>query len=108
MYECEIGKFYYKIDDRKEFTEFLKNDMGMNIIPITEQQQLKYMINFVNLGNGNIFSVNNGLDEVLQKYMDKEDYDKLNFRYIHFHNVTRMYGAAHCTTQVFRTPSKHV
>jgi len=102
----KTGKYFYVKEPNKiEFTSFIKDELNMKIIPINEKQQLNYMINFINLGNNTIFSVNNELINVLKKHMDKNDFNKLDVKYIHFTNVTRMYGAAHCTTQVFRHPS---
>mmetsp|Transcript_60335 Transcript_60335/g.73924 ORF Transcript_60335/g.73924 Transcript_60335/m.73924 type:complete len:479 (+) Transcript_60335:637-2073(+) len=89
-------------DDLIEFTHFIKSELKMNIIPVTNEQQLKYMINFINLGNGRIFCVNKHLNNVLKKHMKTNDYNNIKCQYFDFTNITSMYGAAHCCSQVFR------
>jgi len=59
------------------------------------------MINFLNLGKGKaIISVHRGLENVLL-----EKGIKANVKYIEYDAMKCLYGAAHCTTQVFRNSS---
>ena len=53
------------------------------------------MINFLNLGNNEIISVNKDL-----KTVGKES--NTNITYIEFKPILNMYGAIHCITQVSR------
>jgi len=92
-------KYYYKKREL-EFTQFLRGE-NFTIIPITESQQQEYMINFLNLGKGKaIISVHRGLENVLL-----EKGIKANVKYIEYDAMKCLYGAAHCTTQVFRNSS---
>jgi arginine deiminase len=101
LYTRKDGK--YTLDGEPiEFSNFLKN-LGYNLITVTNDQQLQYICNFVNLGptttnsKGVILSVNKDLEELLVRngYEGK-------VRYVDYRGITKMYGAAHCTTQVFR------
>eukprot|EP00667_Euglena_gracilis_P009138 EG_transcript_9270 len=82
-----------------EFGQFLREE-GWRVVTVTNEQQLQYMINFVNLGRGLILSVHPDLAGVL---------DAAGFAghvaYVDYGGITALYGAAHCTTQVLRLPS---
>jgi arginine deiminase len=101
LYTRKDGK--YTLDGEPiEFSNFLKN-LGYNLITVTNDQQLQYICNFVNLGptttnsKGVILSVNKDLEELIVRngYEGK-------VRFVDYRGITKMYGAAHCTTQVFR------
>lgn len=84
------------------FEEFLRGE-GYTIVPVTPEQQQAYMINFLNVGGGHLISVNEGLEELLARAgVAAPD---VHVEYIEFDGVKRMYGAAHCGTQVARLPS---
>lgn len=78
--------------------QYLKAHMGWEIVSIPEVYQLEYMINFVNVGNNRIISVHNELERLLRS----AGVDDLHVRYVDYSGITTMFGAAHCTTQVFR------
>lgn len=110
----KVNENYYKMD----FYKFLIDILKFTIIPVTEQQQSEYIINFLNMGyqydddndnlnNNNpssnnktvpyIISVHPALNNLLKDA-------KVNARvdYLPYSAMTNMYGAAHCCTQVFR------
>ncbi|KAJ5078011.1 arginine deiminase [Anaeramoeba ignava] len=96
----------YQLNRKVEFSEFLKQE-GYQIIPISDQQQREYMLNFLNLGIGSdgkaiIISVHPDLEKVLREAGFEGIVD-----YVDYSGITAMYGAAHCSTQVFRTPKKN-
>ena len=53
------------------------------------------MINFLNIGNNTIISVNKELEKVAKK-------SGVNVIYMDFKPILNMYGAMHCITQVSR------
>ena len=90
----KIGK-YRLINIYEKFYTFLEKRLKYNLIKVTHQQQIDYMINFLNIGNNEIISVNKDL----KKY-GKES--KTNIIYLEFKPILNMYGAMHCITQVSR------
>eukprot|EP00033_Pygsuia_biforma_P002623 GCRY01002903.1.p1 GENE.GCRY01002903.1~~GCRY01002903.1.p1 ORF type:complete len:430 (-),score=44.77 GCRY01002903.1:78-1367(-) len=86
-----------------EFSEYIKAE-GFSLIPISHEEQLQYMINFVNVGNtaglhaqGYIIAVHPKLGERLKEHGYKGDVE-----YVEFAGIKALYGACHCATQVFR------
>ena len=90
-----IGK-YKLINIYNNFYEFLEERLRYKIIKVTHQQQIDYMINFLNIGNNEILSVNNEL-----KIKSKKS--KTNIINLEFKPILNMYGAMHCITQVSRS-----
>ena len=88
-----IGE-YKLIKIFEKFYDFLKFEK-FEVIKVTHQQQVDYIINFLNIGNNTIISVNKDLREITQHTGVKVDY-------IDFTAVLKMYGAMHCMTQVSR------
>ncbi|KAL6063433.1 Arginine deiminase [Balamuthia mandrillaris] len=83
-----------------EFAQYLTEN-GFNIIPISEEYQLDYAINFVNLGNGQLVSAY----EPAKKLLEENSHFHGQVHYIPYRGVTSMYGGPHCSTQVFRKAS---
>eukprot|EP00727_Mastigamoeba_balamuthi_P007426 m51a1_g3303 putative arginine deiminase (421) ;mRNA; f:315782-317272 len=78
---------------------------GFRIVMASDREQDEYMINFVNLGRlggpnspAHIISVHPHLRETLEH----AGVENVTVEYVNYRGITRMYGAAHCTTQVFR------
>ena len=90
----KVGKYQLiKIFDN--FYDFLKFE-NFNIIKVTHEQQVNYMINFLNIGNNTVISVNKDLQNVIKETGVKSDF-------LDFNPVLKMYGAMHCMTQVSRS-----
>ena len=90
----KVGEYQLvKIFDN--FYDFL-NFENFKIIKVTHEQQVDYMINFLNIGNNTIISVNKDLGNVIKDTGVKSDF-------IDFNPVLKMYGAMHCMTQVSRS-----
>ena len=94
-----------------ELTEFLAGE-GYTVIPVTEEEQTDYMVNYLNLGRMpradgtagpvRLLSVHSGL---AQKLRDAGvSADDVAVEDVDYRGITRMYGAAHCSSQVFRCP----
>ena len=92
----KIGEYkLIKIYD--SFYKFL-DDMKFNYIKITHQEQKEYMINFLNIGNNTVISVNKNLQ---QKLKDNNIND-IHVQYFNCQPILNMYGGMHCMTQVSR------
>ncbi len=68
------------------------------MIKVTHKQQEEYMINFLNIGNNTVLSVNPFLKELVKD-------TGVTVEYIEFKAIMNMYGAIHCATQVGRSNS---
>lgn len=103
LYEREEGsKEYRMVKQGVDFVEFLKSE-GFNVIVASDQEQIEYLINFVSLGRRkdgviDIISVHKDLKEKLEKAGVKN----VNVKFVEYRGITKMLGAAHCSTQVFR------
>ena len=65
------------------------------LIKVTHQQQVDYIINFLNIGDNTVLSVNKDLQTVAKK-------SGINSIYLEFRPILNMFGAMHCITQVSR------
>ena len=90
----KIGK-YKLINIYEKFYDFLEKRLNYKLIKVTHKQQMEYMINFLNIGNNEIISVNKDLKKVGRE-------SNTNIIYIEFKPILNMYGAIHCITQVSR------
>ena len=89
-----VGK-YNLINIYNKFYTFLEEKLKYKLIKVTHQQQIDYMINFLNIGNNEVISVNKDL-----KLFEKQTNTKIE--YLEFRPILNMYGAMHCITQVSR------
>ena len=78
----------------EKFYKFLEEN-EYQLIKVKHQQQVDYMINFLNIGNNTIISVNKDLEKVAKK-------SGVNTIYMEFKPILNMYGGIHCITQVSR------
>ena len=91
-----IGEYkLIKIYD--SFYKFL-DDMKFNYIKISHQEQKEYMINFLNIGNNTVISVNKNLEKKLKD----NGCDIITVKYFNCQPILNMYGGMHCMTQVSR------
>ena len=92
----KIGEYkLIKIYD--SFYTFL-NDMKFNYIKITHKEQKEYMINFLNIGNNTVISVNKNLEKKLKD----NNINIIDVQYFNCQPILNMYGGMHCMTQVSR------
>ena len=85
---------YKLIKIYEKFYTFLEENKYI-LIKVNHQQQVDYMINFLNIGNNTVISVNKDLEKVAKK-------SGVNTIFIEFRPILNMYGAIHCITQVSR------
>ena len=89
----KIGEYkLIKIFD--SFYSFL-DEIKFNYIKITHQEQKEYMINFLNIGNNTVISVNKDLEKKVKDL-------GINVKYFNCQPILNMYGGMHCMTQVSR------
>lgn len=81
----------------ENFYEYLSSE-DYKCIKVTYQQQLDCMINFLNIGNNTILTVNADLKNVVKE-------TGVEVIYVEFQAVMKMFGALHCATQVSRFSS---
>ena len=92
----KIGEYkLIKIYD--SFYKFL-DDMKFNYIKITNKEQKEYMINFLNIGNNTVISVNKNLEQKLKD----NNINCIHVQYFNCQPILNMYGGMHCMTQVSR------
>ena len=90
----KIGEYkLIKIFDN--FYSFL-DEIKFNYIKITHQEQKDYMINFLNIGNNTVISVNKDLEKKVKDL-------GINVKYFNCQPILNMYGGMHCMTQVSRS-----
>jgi len=104
IYESKYGQ--YKLSQvYDDFNTFLK-DEKYSLVKISNKQQEDYMINFLNIGNNTVISVNEDLKNVVNNRNVIESNGKpekdVNVVNLDFNAVIKMYGAVHCATQVSR------
>eukprot|EP01010_Urceolus_cornutus_P003861 NODE_570_length_1527_cov_155.816644_g431_i0.p2 GENE.NODE_570_length_1527_cov_155.816644_g431_i0~~NODE_570_length_1527_cov_155.816644_g431_i0.p2 ORF type:complete len:229 (-),score=52.19 NODE_570_length_1527_cov_155.816644_g431_i0:30-716(-) len=91
---------YVKVRSDIEFSKFVA-DEGFHIITVTGDEQLAYGCNALNMGGDRVIAVN---ASVARKMARDPVFDG-TVEFLDFSGVTAMFGAAHCCTQVLRTPS---
>ena len=90
----KVGEYkLIKIFD--SFYKFL-DEMKFNYVKVTHQEQKEYMINFLNIGNNTVISVNKDLEKKVKDL-------GINVKYFDCQPILNMYGGMHCMTQVSRT-----
>ena len=93
MIKNKVGEYkLIKIYD--SFYKFL-DDMKFNYVKITHQEQKEYMINFLNIGNNTVISVNKDLEKKVKDL-------GIKVKYFNCQPILNMYGGMHCMTQVSR------
>jgi len=89
----KIGE-YKLVKIYEDFYKFL-DDVDFNYIKVTHEEQKQYMINFLNIGNNTIISVNKELGEKVKDL-------GITVKYFDCKPILNMYGGMHCMTQVSR------
>jgi len=87
---------YLLVKKNIEFSVYLHNECGYNIITLTKQEQLAYACNCLNLGGGRILSCH--LESA--RRIVRSPFFNGDMQFLPFDEVTKMYGALHCSTQV--------
>eukprot|EP00211_Chloroparvula_japonica_P005003 CAMPEP_0119124114 /NCGR_PEP_ID=MMETSP1310-20130426/3825_1 /TAXON_ID=464262 /ORGANISM="Genus nov. species nov., Strain RCC2339" /LENGTH=858 /DNA_ID=CAMNT_0007114007 /DNA_START=91 /DNA_END=2667 /DNA_ORIENTATION=+ len=86
-----------------EFSKYVAEE-GYEIIPVSPEDQLQYVCNFLNAGNGQILASHPLTKTLLEGSKNFQGHVEV----IPYDGVTAMYGGIHCSTQVFRNASDAV
>eukprot|EP01061_Rhynchopus_euleeides_P040670 TRINITY_DN7004_c0_g1_i1.p2 TRINITY_DN7004_c0_g1~~TRINITY_DN7004_c0_g1_i1.p2 ORF type:complete len:798 (+),score=332.78 TRINITY_DN7004_c0_g1_i1:394-2787(+) len=90
------GKYEISIDGM-EFGEYLELN-GWHVIPASEQMADDLGINFINMGDGQLICTDEAMAETIEGFPHFEG----KVHVLDYREICKMYGAIHCTTQVFR------
>jgi arginine deiminase len=96
-----IGKKYSIEQSDLDFVDYLRKT-GFTLIPVSNEDQLNYGINFLTIYADRILAI----DGVSNEYKQRLKQHKVNATWMDFSALTSGYGAAHCTTQVLRRNCK--
>ena len=95
----ELDEAGYELVERDaDFQAYVEEELGFRLVPVTNDDQLDYGINFLTVAPYRTL----GVDGVSQDYKDRLAAEGVEATWMDFHNLTGGYGAAHCTTQVLR------
>ncbi len=90
------GAPYLKIAENMDFVDYLKNTLGMTVIPIAREDELKFANNYLTIKPRHIMAVAGQS----QKLQDELRSLGVNVVWVPLTNLIRGYGAAHCMTQI--------
>lgn len=90
----QVGGYRLR-QERVEFSAYLKQ-RGFSIIPVSGEEQLNYGCNILNLGNGDVISIEKNTARRIATSPKFEG----TVEFLDFTPVTCMYGGVHCATQV--------
>lgn len=94
----QTGKKEYIVTRKDvELSRYVQEE-GYHIIPITQEQQSAYGINFLNLGNGFLI----GADESTARTILKSEHFDGDVQVIDFTGMISMFGCLHCCSQVLQ------
>jgi arginine deiminase len=100
--QCDVHELwhgrYHKIRSDVDFVDYLEQDCGMQVIPVPDEDQKRYGINFLTIAPRTILAVA-GQSTLYEKRLKEAG---VKVTWIRLHHLTGGYGAAHCLTQVFR------
>lgn len=83
-----------------DFVKMLREELGYHVIRVSKEDQLLYGCNFLTVGDRDIIGVKRDAG-VSEEYQEALRAAGVNVAWVELSNVTKAYGAAHCTTQVF-------
>ena len=86
---------YKKTISNFDFYQFLTNKMQFKVVLASEQDQAKYGINFVCVGDNKIIGVRGASDKYINALRDAG----VDAKWIDISAMQCAYGAIHCTTQ---------
>ncbi len=101
VYELEGAEYKRKVTDG-DFQDYVTNTLKFKLLPVTDDDQLKYGINFLTVASKKIYAVDGVSDAYKQSLKD----NGVNATWLDFSNMTGGYGAAHCVTQILNRKPK--
>jgi arginine deiminase len=104
VYELREGK-YEKVQSDLDFVDYLEKDLGIQVIPVPDEDQKRYGTNFLTIAPRTIMAVGGQSPTYVKRLEDAG----VKVTWVEFPHLTGGYGAAHCLTQVFlrcRVPAR--
>jgi len=95
VYQLEEDGYKLKIEDA-DFQEYMEDELGFTLIPVSRKDQNLYGINFLDVVSNKILAI----DGVSAEYKKTLSDAGVDATWMDFSALTSGYGAAHCTTQV--------
>ena len=93
----KLGENGYELKTRDmDFQQYLEKELGFKVIPVSRKDQNLYGINFLTVAPNKIFAI----DGVSTAYKQTLRENGVDATWMDFGELTKGYGAAHCTTQV--------
>ncbi|MBF0410425.1 MAG: hypothetical protein HQM10_23975 [Candidatus Riflebacteria bacterium] len=99
-----VGEKYVQKVKNADFQDYIEKELKMKIIPVTNDDQLKYGINFLTIAPNKIL----GIDGVSSEYKTTLKNAGVDAIWMDFSNLTGGYGAAHCATQVVQREKSQI
>ncbi len=87
---------YQLIKKNSAFPSFLKETLNVKLIPISQEDQENYGLNFLTIGPRKIIAVKGQSTTYIQQMQDHN----VQVQWVDFENLKKGWGAAHCTTQI--------
>jgi arginine deiminase len=88
---------YHRTQENVEFLRYLRS-VGFNVIRVTDRMQTNYGCNFINCGNSRLITT----DAETADHIARSPHFRGTIDNVDFSEITKLYGALHCSTQVFR------
>ena len=101
VYEMDRGA-YRKVLDSVDFVSYMTETLGFRLVPVSNEDQLNYGINFLTIRSNRIL----GIDGVSDAYKETLRDLGVDATWMDFGNLTGGYGAAHYSTQVLRREAR--
>ena len=79
-----------------DFQQYLEKNLGYRVIPVSRKDQNLYGVNFLTIAPNKILAI----DGVSKAYKERLKDNGVDAVWMDFTELTKGYGAAHCTTQV--------
>ncbi len=95
VYKLEKDGYKQIIKDMN-FQQYLEKNLGYKVIPVSRKDQNLYGINFLTIAPSKILAID-GVSEAYKETLKENGVDAV---WMDFSELTKGYGAAHCTTQV--------
>jgi arginine deiminase len=96
IYKKKADGTYECVQTGKDFFDYIEKEKGFEVIDIQDSEQLNYGCNFLCIGPNKII----GVKGVSERYLGMLQSAGVDATLLEFRNVTKGYGAPHCTTQV--------
>jgi arginine deiminase len=89
---------YSRVHEREDFLDYLRQELHMEVIPVSREDQENYGVNFLTVRENEMFVV----EGISDAYRNRLTRAGVTVHLVDFRNLTGGYGACHCTVQILR------